>query len=246
MRRRTVFSCAIGLLIATVQFAAADDPQDAKKLVARAVKAMGGMEKLSKLKAATWEESGKYFGMGEGFPYAGKYAIQWPHQFRMEIEGVFVIVLNKDKGWMTGPDGIAEMDKETFTEQQENHYMGWVSSLMPLSGEKYKLETVADADVAGRPAAGVEVSSEGHRDVTLYFDKESGLPVKVSGTGKSPEFGDKLITKETILSDYKEIDGVQVPMKVVMRFDDKPFVEAEITKYELHEKLDDSTFAKPE
>src|SRR5262249_50069490 len=74
---------------------------DARAVIDKAIKAMGSEEKLKKFQAVTWREKGIYYGGGGEDPYMGEYAVQWPGQFRMEIQGVFTIVLDNDKGWVS-------------------------------------------------------------------------------------------------------------------------------------------------
>src|SRR5262245_57605941 len=103
--------------------AQADDQAEARAIIDKAIQAAGGEAKLDKFRAHTWKEKGTYYGMGDGIPYTGSYAVQWPGQFRMEIEGYFTMVLNNDKGWMKMPGGdTLEMSKEQLAEHKENHY----------------------------------------------------------------------------------------------------------------------------
>ena len=51
--------------------------------------------------------------------------------------------------------------------------------LVPLKGKDFKLEAAGEEKVDGKPAAGIKVTGPDQKDFTLYFDKESGLPVKL-------------------------------------------------------------------
>jgi hypothetical protein len=53
------------------------------------------------------------------------------------------------------------------------------------------------------------------------------------------------VSQETFFDDYKEVDGVQQPMKLLIKRDSKDYLDAEISEVKLHEKLDDKTFDKP-
>jgi hypothetical protein len=223
----------------------ADEPQ-ARALVAKAIKAAGGEEKLARHRAATFTERGTYYGMGEGLPYTGKYAVQWPDQFRMEIEGVFTMVLNGDKGWMRANNETREMTAQELAQQREEHYQGWVATLLPLKDKMFTLDTIDEIKVSDRPAAGVKVSAEKHRDVKLYFDKETGLLVKSQTRTHSPEMDFKEVDQEVWYDAYVEFDGVKNAKKFLVHRDGKKFVEGETVEYKAMGKLDDSVFAKPE
>src|SRR5262249_32469191 len=223
-------------------FAGAAEP---KAVIDAAIKASGGAEKLAKFNSETWKEKGTYYGMGAGQPYTGTYAVSFPDRFRMEIEGAFVIVLNGDKAWFKAGDNTSEMGKEQLEEQKENLYASWVASLLPLKDKAFTLAALEEIKVDNRPAVGVKVSRKDHRDGSLYFDKETGLLVKTASHPKDLEAGGKEITQEVFLSDYKEVEGAKVPMKVVVKHDGKQFVEAENVDVKPSPKLDDKTFAKP-
>lgn len=221
------------------------DDSKARAVIDKAIDAAGGKDKLKKAQATTWTEKGTYYGMGDGLPYTGKFAVQWPHQFRMEIEGAFVIVVTKDKGWVKNAEGVQEMDAEQFARQKENNHAGWVASLLPLSEKQFKLALSGDEKVDGRECSVVRVSSDGHRDVLLFFDKQSHLLSKVKSRVNSAEQGGKEVTQETTVTDYREVDGIRSPMKVALKHDGKHFVESEIQELKYVGKLSDDVFAKP-
>ena len=225
------------------QAVGADDAPAA--IIEKSLKAVGGEANFIKHRAARWNETGTYYGSGQGQPYGGKYDIQLPGQFRMEIEGVFLIVVNGDKGWMQAGGETREMTKEEWLEQAESLHGSWVSSLVPLREKKYKLAALGDSKVEDRAVVGVRVSCEGHRDVELYFDKETGLLAKVEQRVKAAEMGGKEVTQSAIYRNYREVDGAKIPMKLAVLRDGKQFVEAEVKEYKAAGKLDDSVFAKP-
>ena len=223
----------------------ADDQADAKAIVAKAIKAAGGEEKLTKFNAHTVKETGTYYGMGDGVPYTGIYAIQYPHQFKMEIEGFFKMVLNGDKGWRQINGETVEMTPDQLKIQQDDHYGGWVTTLLPLKDKKFKLATAGETKVADRTALGVRVSSDKHRDVTLYFDKQTGLLAKAEFRVISEEQGGKEVNREILFSEYKEIEGAKMATKFLIKHDGEKFVEAEAIEFRPVGKLDDNVFAKP-
>jgi hypothetical protein len=223
----------------------ADDQEDARAIVAKAIKAIGGETNLAKLNAHTWKATGTYYGMGDGLPYEANYALQWPGQFKMEIVGAFTLVVNGDKGWVQVAGETREMSGDELKIQQDELYVGWVSTLVPLKDKKFKLATVGETKINERPAVGVRVSADGHRDVNLYFDKESSLLIKREHRAIATEQGGKEVNAETLYSDYKEVAGTKVPHKFLMTRDGEKYVEGENSDLQPVGKLDDSVFGKP-
>lgn len=227
------------------QTCVADDAADARALVEKGIAVVGGAEKLAKFSAETWTSKGTFYGMGDGVPYTGKYALQWPGKFRMEIEGAFLLVLNGDKGWVKVADTVTELNAEQLSQQQEEHYGGWVASLLPLKEKEFKFATTGEVKIDNRDCVGVRVSREKHRDVNLYFDKQTGLLAKSEHTVNAQELGGKEVLQEVHYAGFQEIDGVKVPTKVTLKRDGKLFVEGDNTDIKAHGTLDDSVFAKP-
>ena len=105
-------------------------------------------------------------------------------------------------------------------------------------------QSLADeVEVDGKPAAGVLVKAAGQRDVTLYFDKESGLLVKAAFKANIPMQGET--DQEVLFSDYQEQNGLKLPRKVVVLQGGRKIVETKVVKVELLDKVDDKEFAKP-
>jgi outer membrane lipoprotein-sorting protein len=256
MRRFVCLAVALAVVAAGAARAEKkEEKTDCKAVIEKAIKAAGGEEKLAKAKAFTFKMKGKFYGMGEGIDYTGEVAIQLPDKSRVKIDGeidnkkvtFFTAVTNGDKVWRKMGDGEAEQvtDKDKLAEAKEERYAERVISLLPLVKEKdFKLEPLGEAKVDGKPAVGVKVSQKGHRDVNLFFDKDSGFLVKSERTVKD-EQTDKELTEERIYSDYKESGGIKRFTKMVMNRDGKKYVEAEISDFEVKDKIDDAEFGKP-
>jgi hypothetical protein len=223
----------------------AQEASEPRALIDKAIRAMGGEANLTKFKGMTWKEKGTFYGMGEGVPYSGSYALELPNRFRMEIDNAFIIVLDGDQGWVESNGQVRDMGKEQLDAQKEAQYARWVASLLPLKDQAFSLKALPDTKVGERSAAGVVVSHKGHRDVTLYFDKETGRLIRIEHRERAGDQGGKEVSAETGYQDYKEFQGVQCPTKVVIKRDGKPFVDAEAIEIKLMEKVDPVKFAKP-
>jgi hypothetical protein len=237
----------VGSLTFSPFISRAADAPDAKATVEKAIKAVGGAAKLAKHSSMTWNETGKYYGMGDGLDYEGKYVLQWPDKSRMEIPGVFTIVYAKDKGWVNSANsGTNELDANELAEQGKNHRASWIAFRLPLADKNLKWTATGELKIDDRPTLGVKVSQPGQRDVTLYFDKETGLLTKSEYTVKSREHGNMEVKQEVIYSGYQEIEGLKTPTKYSIKRDGKLFVEGERSEIKFPEKLDEGAFAKPE
>jgi hypothetical protein len=225
----------------------ADDADAARAVIEKALKAQGGEEKLAKFKSHTWKNKGTWYGMGDGVPYTANYAVAWPDKFRFEVEGGFMtVVVDGDKGWMQAMGETREMSKEELAQQKEDMYAGHVTTLAPLLKDKeYKLAFTGEAKVENKSAIGLKVSHADRPDVTLYFDKDSGLLVKSERKTKVPEEGGKEVTQENLYGDYQDVEGAKVSMKITILRDGKKYIEGENFDIKPVDKHDDKTFTKP-
>jgi outer membrane lipoprotein-sorting protein len=239
-----------GLVLAAAFWTRADDASAVRALIDKAVKAQGGEARLAKWPAVTAKLKGTYHGLSEVVTFTGEFAAQGPDRYKFAIEAEadgqkfrLVEVLNGDKGWVQLDGDTEELDKEDLAEAREEAYGEWVATLVPLKDKAFTLALLGEVNIDKRPARGITVSSKGHRDVNLYFDKETGLLVKTETRVKDD--GGQEVTEETFLGEYKEVQSTKQATKVTVKRDGKLYLEYEVTDYQLAEKLDDSVFAKP-
>ena len=105
----------------------------------------------------------------------------------------------------------------------------------------FDLAPLPDKMVDGKPAAGVKVASKGHMEAKLYFDKTTGLLVKVER--QSNEAG-IATTKEYVFGSHKDFDGVKLATKRTESLGGKKFAEVTVA-FRFPGKVDDALFGKP-
>src|SRR5262245_917636 len=137
--RKPLGYLVVGSLLFTFTALAWAGENDALAIVNKSIKAYGSEKALAKQKAAKLKETGTYYGMGEGLPYMGVYAYQQPGQFRMEIQDVFTLVFNKDKGWVSGGGETKDMTKEQVAIQKGEQQVREMTSLLTLRDKAFTL-----------------------------------------------------------------------------------------------------------
>lgn len=223
----------------------ADKKAAAVKIVKKGIAILGGAAHLEKYKAATFSETGVYYGMGEGLPYTGKYAVEYPDKFRMEIVGIFTQVLNGEKGWTEMGGEAKAMTKAQVAALREQHYVGKLTQLLPLLDKKYTLELTGDGKVSGQGVAFIKVSAKGHRDVTLAINPKTGAVVKVEYKAAMEGMPDKIVTYEGFYDEYKTAGKIKYASKTRSTRAGKKFVESTITDFKPLESVDASLFTIP-
>ncbi len=241
----------IGLVVILAALSSAQAQDDARAIIDKAIKAYGGEEKLAKFKAETWKAKGIFHGFGMKVPYTCDYAFLRPDKFRfvmhMELGGQkmdLTVAFDGKQAWEKSGDRLQDMAKDKQAEFEHTIYMINLSQLLPLKDKAFTLTALGESKVGDRPALGVKVASKGRRDVSLFFDKETGLLVKTE-TRVMDEFTNKEVTQETFMSDYKEINGLKYFGKMTIKRDGKLFLEEEFSDQKSLDKLDEKLFAKP-
>ncbi|HUR56033.1 MAG TPA: hypothetical protein VMZ71_17990 [Gemmataceae bacterium] len=230
---------------------AADDP---KEIVAKAIKAHGGEEFLTKHKAAQQRDKGKITlpGMAES-EYSDESAHMLPDKFKqnfeMEIMGmkfVMNILVVGDKITAEGTVAGQKIDlgDDTRDAFKVVPHLLRVLQFVPLVKDKgYELNLIGEDKVDEKKVVGVRVSAKDQKDVSMFFDKETGLMLKMEYRTTGP--GGNEVTETRLVKEYaKGKDGVVYAKKTVVQHDGKTFIESETVEHKYLEKLDDAEFKK--
>jgi hypothetical protein len=233
-------------------------PNDAKLILDKALKALGGEEKISKFHALCVKGSFSHKGV-EKFSFGATLGAR--DKVRLDIEpGEFnddkrlIVVLNGKKCWAKNGEAASEEVAEggamegTLFAADFLHALCLPDQLMTLKGKGYTLGTLVEQKVDGHEAIGFRVSHKHFQDVHLFFDKTSGLPIKSQGKlFAEAADGRKVECKfEISFSNYKETSGVLHFTHVRILFDrDDLDVELDLKEVKLREKVDPAMFEKP-
>jgi hypothetical protein len=234
----------------TAGTARADD-QDVKAVLDKAIKALGGEDKLGKVEAFTWKAKGKItFGDNEN-DITSSATFKGLDHSRSEFEGVFngnavkgVTVLAGDKGWRKFGDNANEMDADAVANQKRTVYLMRVPvTIVPLKGKDFKVEAAGEEKVGDKPAVVLKVTGPDGKDFKIYFDKESGLPVRMVATVVG--FQGAEYSQDTTFGDYKDFGGIKKATKIETKRDGQKFQDYEITEFKVVDKVDPETFTEP-
>jgi hypothetical protein len=235
-------------LLAVARVQAADDPM---AIVDKAIKALGGADELGKKKAEQWKGRGTMVVNGLKMPYAAEYFFDQPNKFRLNSTmGLLGLSVNVSAGsdgenvWQKTADGAADVDKKKRESFLHNVYVLSLVHCLPLKEKELTLTLAEAIKVNGKPAVGLNVSNKGHADVPLWFDKQSGLPVKAEST-LWDETTNADVKVECFLLDYRKKEGRMILNKLIIKRDGKDFVEEQLSDQKPLEKLDAKIFAKP-
>jgi hypothetical protein len=224
--------------------------EETQALIEKAINAHGGREKLSKERTTQSKTKGTIELMG-GLAFTQEITLQLPKQLKevmdLEVGGMKITVttaLNGEKAWITANGKDIEVSDKIMGALTEGVYGVEVMSMVKLKDKKYELSLLGEVKVKDKKAVGVKVASKGHKDINIYFDKESGLIAKVELQALDSMTGEE-VPEERIITEYQDLDGQKMAKKVTINRSGKKFMEAEVMEVKFIDKLDDSHFAKP-
>jgi hypothetical protein len=241
---------AVSLVSGLTGLSRADD-KDATPIIDKAIKALGGEEKLGKVKAYSVKSKGTITFGGNDNEFTATATHEGLDHYRSEFEGKFgdndvkgTTVLNGDKGWRKFGDMDMELDGDAVANEKRTIYLSVLPSMLNYVKSKgFKAEAAGEEKVGDKPAVVVKVTGPDSKDFKLLFDKESGLPVKSVATVVG--FDGNEFTQETSYENYKEFDGIKKATKLEAKRDGEKFVATELVEFKVLDKVEPDTFSQP-
>jgi hypothetical protein len=239
MVRRFRHIAALSLVAVALQAQTADD------YIAKYVAAVGGADKIGAV--TSLKRSGKFIG-GGGFEAPFTQENKRPKMVRQEftIQGlVGVNAYDGTTGWKIEPWG-GKKDPETLGEDEMKSIIEEADFDGPLVGYREKgntVEYVGLEPVEGTDAVKLKVTVPNGDVYHYYMDTDYNVPIKIETKrmirGAEREF-------ETILGDYKEVNGWYLPFSYEVGAKGSPFRQTvAFETIEANLPIDDSRFAKP-
>jgi hypothetical protein len=227
------------------------DEKDATATIDKAIKALGGEDKLTKAQIVTWKQKGTVTFGGNDNEMSFDSTYKGLDHYRVEFKGNFndnevggTTLVNADKGWTKFGDMDHDMEEAEIANEKRRIYLAIIpTTMVQLKGKDFKSEAAGEEKVGDKPALVVKVTCPDGKDFKISFDKESGLPVKL--VAQVVGFGGEEYVQETTFTDYKDIDGIKKATKVESKRDGEKFINMQVSDFKVLDKVDDAIFSKP-
>ncbi len=253
MRKSVLLAFGVSLWLLWGLSGQAQEGDDSRAVIDKAVRAHGGAAKLAAVKAIQMKAKGKVYSPME-FTFTLDVSSQMPDKAKAVVEATImdmnitiVNVVNGKKGWTSIMGKTQKLDAKDIEDFHQQAHIEKVTGLFDLKDKSYKLSPLGEAKVGEKEAVGVQVTKKGFRDVNLYFDKKSHLLLKAEYRTVEP-IGKQEVQQEKLFVEYKELPGgLKMPARLVLNNDGKRFIELEITEMTpMETPFEESVFAKPE
>lgn len=204
-----------------------------------------GLDKLKKVQ--TMRVHGKMI-VGPGMEAVLVMDRKRPGQSRMEftIQGMTgVQAFDGENGWslmpFMGKKDPEPMSAEDAKEMQDD--ADFDGGLVDWKAKGHTVEFLGKESVEGAETYKLKLTKKSGQVQTFYLDTETGLILKQAGKRK---VRGTEIEGETVLGDYKDVDGMLMPFSLEQGAKDSPQKQKmTFEKYELNVPLEDGRFKMP-
>lgn len=220
--------------------------QTADEIVKKALDARGGIEKI---KAVQSERITATVSLGQAMEGTVVLDLQRPHKLHSEItvEGQKILRVydGKSSGWTVNPF-TENKDVQSMTEEElkgmpeESDLDG---PLVDYTAKGTQIALVGKEDLDGKVVYHLKLTNKNGDDRSYFIDATTFLTAKWEGIRK---IGDQPIPWESIVSDYREVNGLKFPFKIDQGSPGTDYRQTlTIEKVELNPKFEESHFSKP-
>jgi predicted Zn-dependent peptidase len=208
-----------------------------RALLQKAQQALGGAEKLAAVKDFTQKVEAT-INAPQGAMKASQ-TNQWMQSgaYRQTQElpfGKVVVFYDGKTNWIVSPQGAMEMPPPILRQMQGERMRSFFALMLSDRNPDLTVNAVADNAVA--------ISAKGGGDsVRVEFDASTGLPLRTQYATTGPQGPTQVVAN---LSDWKEVDGIRLPHKVVIEQGGQKFADATVTGWSLNTGLSAEELSK--
>lgn len=214
----------------------------------RAIEAVGGEQQLRKLAKSQYKSGVCSYINGQPQPeMQWRWLIRLPDCLRQEIidhRQAASYVLRGSEGWVQTDGEYGTMRERAVQALRDDLHGLKIQYLLEAREPYYHLQMLPPKRVEGTWSVGILVRGDGVPDVSLYFDKGSGLLVKSEMHVRDMLLGHTLF-QEIYFKGYENLQGLKYPMHLVIYQDYSKFREIKVKEVKFLETIRDSEFIRP-
>lgn len=216
--------------------------QTADDVIVKYLTAIGGSETFGKITSLYTESKISVMG----FEAVQKTTILNGKGYRtdMDFNGSLITTCVTDKGgWsvnpMSGSSTPEDMTELQYNRSKDQIYIGAPFTIYKDKG--YKAELAGNDMIGTANTIKVKLIAPDKTTTTYWFDSETGYILKSVTPG---EMQGQEVEFETTYSDYRPVNGLQIPFKVTTNMGGMVEMTGEVIKAEVNKPVDAGFFAK--
>ncbi len=214
-------------------------PMTAKALLDKAIAKKGGLARLQGIKTVRSEGTMIVTDLAGPVPFKVVANIEYPDKFRVDADmpgGRVGQVYANGRYWIIDPDGkAAEMPEEGRPETKASVQRDLIAVLVRAAAGKL---VVREVDSDETVLAGLEITGTDMRPLTIFVNRDNGLIDRSRYDGPDGRVEERY-------SDYRSVDGIQIPFHTVVRRKGMTSIERDVKTIKFNVPLAPGIFEKP-
>ncbi|MDE0316830.1 MAG: insulinase family protein [Candidatus Poribacteria bacterium] len=220
------------------------DVTKAKRILAAAVDAHGGLEKLQAVKNIVMEGHTSA-NSPTGPQIEGTSYYVYPDKFRQDLkmpQGETAYVFDGTSGFVLMPMGVQPIPLQMANTFKDAVFREPLWLLTNLSQNDIPIQYAGTEDVQGKPTSILLLRQPSGEMMKLFVSEDTYYIVKIAYPDSSQGI---TVNRETLLNDYRDVDGVKVAYHAVQNVEGQLFSESRVTRITLNAELEESLFQEP-
>jgi len=220
--------------------------QDVQSILNKMIDAIGGRKVLEGIKDTTF--TGTMELIQYGMTGVVTFYHKEPNKYRQDVEVMGMVITTAtdgEVGWMINPQtgSVETMSGSLNAEFNSQALSGGFSYL--LEPEKYGISFTdkGKETIDGKEYIVLEQTSPGDLKSTHYIDPETYLIHRSKSMVTDPQMG-TLINQETVMDDFREVDGIMFAHTVIIFQDGTEFGSMTVEGLKFNSGLEDSYFKR--
>ena len=217
----------------------------ARDLIRRVIDAKGGLAKLKGVKTVI-AEAKTTFRMEQGaLESITKTYVVYPDKFRVDanVAGADVLqAYNAGDAWQKDPNGVRDVPAPMRDDFSASVRRDTIPLLIAAAEGTLTTRLLPDEGRDGHVLHVVEISGEGMTPVRLYIDS-AHLIARQTFSAPGPD--GRPMQAEEVFSDYRAIDGIQVPFTAEVLRNGRTILQRTLTQVRFNTDVDPKLFARP-
>ena len=221
------------------------DMAKAKEVIAAAVEAHGGIEKLQAVKNIVMEARATASTPMGPMQVEGKSYYVYPDKFRQDVklpQGEMGYVFDGTSGFALTPMGVQPLPPDMLNSFKDGVFREIIWLLTNLSQNDIAVQYAGTEEVEGKSAHVLLVPQPSGEVLRLFVSEETHLIVKFAFRETAQGV---TANRESLLDDYRDVDGIKVAHHIVQNVDGELFTESWVTGVTLNAELEDTLFQEP-
>jgi hypothetical protein len=215
-------------------------------VVARALEAHGGAAKIKAVKDFSTKAAVQFTTPNGQVDGEMSVTIRLPDRSRIEM-GLLgqrgVQVLTGTTGWASNGNQVGDLTAEQLEGLRAGIRIQVPTLLARLASGEPQVGWLREDRVAGEPVDVVQVV-DGATLARASFSKKTGLLLRLE-QDEPGMFGGGMTPMARLYSDYRPVNGIQVPWKTVRLARDVRILQDAVSSYEINRGVSDSQFTRP-